>query len=169
MAKKVKVNIDDLENHVRKKGQEACRLVAGKIRDDLTLEAKNAISEFYNSYTPDYYKRHFYNFQEKSFKKYYANPHNKIYYGGVELTPNAMDDIYQDSVEQVFQSVYEGFHGPASMIGTGYASIGETPIKFSKVPERMWPSPMELLYRKRDYIIDHIQDYIDYAQKIIDL
>lgn len=161
---KSKIDISGLEDYIKKKVQEIGRITAGKIRDDLTEEAKIAIQAFYDDYSPKYYHRHYYNFKKNSFKKYYANPHNKIYYGGVELTPEALDDLYQDNTEQVFDSVYAGFHGVASMIGEGYYSIGQTPQKFALVPRRMSPSPMQRLLDKRDYIEKNIQDYLDYAQ-----
>ena len=178
MAKKNNIDLSELENHIKKYTKDVMRVTAGKIRDDLTEEAFTSIVKFYTSYSPKYYHRHYYNFMENSFKKYYANPHSKIYYGGVELTPEAMDNIYQDSTEEVFESVYAGFHGPASMIGGGYATnLGIEPRFFHQssgkytynIPERMKPSPIESLYIKQNEIENNIQDYIDYAQSRVNI
>ena len=172
---KVKIDISGLEKKLNKYVQNVCRVAAGKIRDDLNEEAITAIAKFYTSYSPKHYKRHYYNFMDNSFQKYYANPHNKIYYGGVKLTPELMDDIYQADTQQVFDTVYAGFHGPASMIGIGNSHpdiygvekfynhpLGDYTIN---VPARMWPSPMQRLLDKKNEIIYNIQDYIDYASK----
>ena len=129
---------------------------AGKIRDDLTEEAALSISDFYADYTPVYYQRHYYNFTKNSFEKYYVNAHGTIYHGGVRLTPDAMDDIYQDPVVEVFDSVYAGFHGVSSMF--------VSPRTFTVTPV-MSPSPMERLYQKREDIVNNIEKYIEYGKK----
>lgn len=124
--------------------------MATQIRDDLTKSAAVAIEAFYQDYTPIYYQRHYYNFREKSFKKYYDNKHNHIIRGGVELSSENMDDIYQDSTQQVFDMVYAGYHGVAS----GF----EEPYTFTPV-HVMKPSPLEIIEEYRDNIINHIDWY----------
>ena len=86
MAKKSKLDLSDLENYLKTYSKTVCRIAVGKIRDELTEEARTAIELFYESYSPVYYNRHYENFRKRSFKKYYANPHNQVYYGGVQLT-----------------------------------------------------------------------------------
>ena len=152
------IDFSSLEKELLKIGNETLKTAAGKIRDELYEEGKLAIEMFYNSYNPIYYRRHYYNFYNKSFKKYYSNAHGIVYRGGIELTPENMDSIYQDPVTEVFDTVYAGMHGPAGAITTGYASIGTTPRTFSPVPRTA--SPMQMLLDKRDYIIDHIDDYL---------
>ena len=151
------INIDtsSLEAALKEIAEDACRNAAGRIRDELYEEAKLAIEDFYNSYNPIYYRRHYYNFYNKSFKKYYSNAHGTIYRGGIELTPENLDEIYKHPASDVFDSVYAGIHGPAAMGFTWHhpkgGAIGAAPIT---------ASPMETLLKKRDYIIDHIEDYL---------
>lgn len=153
----------DVEADLKKYCGKVLSSAAGKIRDELTEEAFNAIVYFYTSWAPKYYRRHYYNFLEKSFEKYYSNPHGTIYRGGVKLTPEEMDDIYQhpkndpdyDIVQEVFDSVYAGFHGVSSMFVNPY-TFTVTPV--------MDPSPMERIYARRDYIERHIDEYIDYGK-----
>ena len=123
---------------------------AGKIRDELTQEAHDAIELFYASYTPVSYRRHYYNFRTKSFEKYYSNAHGTVFRGGVTLTPDKMDDIYQDPTLEVFDSVYAGFHGVAAMF--------VSPKSFFVTPH-MDPSPIEMIYAKQRYISRHIEEY----------
>jgi hypothetical protein len=153
---------DDVENDLKHYVNKMLSSTAGKIRDDLTEETAQAIADFYADYTPEYYHRHVdakgrhYNFGKNSFEKYYSNPHGTIFSGGVILTPSRMDDIYQDSVQEVFDTVYHGFHGVSSMFVNPY-TFSVTPV--------MSPSPIERIYAKRDYIRKHIDKYIEYGKK----
>ena len=67
---------------------------ATECREILSDAVQMAIWSFYADYTPVKYVRHYYNFLKNSYIKYYKNPHNKIIYGGVELSPDNMKDIY---------------------------------------------------------------------------
>ncbi len=166
-----KTNISQLTEYLEQYTKEVGRVAAGTIRDELTEETFSAIVKFYTSYTPRSYKRHYYNFLEHSFKKYYSNAHGNIYRGGVELTPELMDDIYQNSLdysgpqitEQVFDTVYAGFHGVAS------TQIYPNNTNSRFIPPPMIPSPMELILTKREYIIGHIEKYIEKAQEKVRL
>lgn len=160
-----KVDVSSLKDYLEKYAKEVGRITAADIRDELTDAAFNAIVKFYESYSPRSYRRHYYNFLEKSFRKYYSNAHGTIYRGGVEFTPQLMDDIYQSSsgyspaqvTEQVFDTVYAGFHGVAStQIYPGSAPRYSPPV--------MRPSPMELILSKRDEIEDNLDKYIQKAQ-----
>lgn len=160
------VNASDLKEYLEKYSKEVGRITAASIRDELTETAFNAIVQFYEDYSPKSYQRHYYNFLEKSFRKYYSNAHGNIYRGGVEFTPQLMDDIYQSSngysstqvTEQVFDTVYAGFHGVAS---TQIYPQGYEP---RVIPHVMSPSPMEIIEKRRDEIVDNLQDYILKAQ-----
>lgn len=164
MAKKKNVSWDDVERDLKKYFGNLLAGAAGKIRDDLTQEAFNSMASFYTDWAPRYYKRHYYNFMENSFKKYYSNPHGTIYRGGVKLTPENMDNIYQkrkdmspqEATYEVFETVYHGFHGMASMFVSPH-SFKVTPV--------MVPSPLERIKAKRDYIADHLDEYIEYGRK----
>ena len=161
------VDISSLKDYLEKYTKEVSRITAGTIRDELTETAFYAIVQFYEDYSPKHYKRHYYNFLEKSFRKYYSNAHGNVYRGGVEFTPQLMDDIYQSSkgyssaevTEQVFDTVYAGFHGVSS---TQIYPQGFAP-RF--IPHVMSPSPMEIILDRRDEIVDNLQDYILKAQE----
>lgn len=162
-----KIDLSGLEAYIKEYASNVARNVAGQIRDDLFKEAKLAIEAFYNSYSPKYYRRHYYNFYNKSFKKYYSNAHGTIYRGGVELTPENLDSIYRAPAEFVFETVYAGYHGPADF-GVGWGRTHDDLKNFSPVGngegiESSTAVPMEMIEKKRDYIIDHIQEYIDAA------
>ena len=136
--------------------QKATAKTAQLIADKMTETAKYAINKFYDDYTPMYYNRHYFNFKNNSFRRYYKNQHSKTFIGGVELTPERMQDVYQDPVREVFDSVYAGFHGVSSMF--------ENPKSFTVTP-RMKPSPMEILKKKQENIKKNLDDYINKAQK----
>lgn len=139
---------------LRKYTDNVCRATAGGIRDELTQEAASAIAYFYyEDYpNPKVYNRHF-QFENNSFEKYYAKS-GKYYYGGVRLTPEQMNDVYQQSVDIVFDSVYSGLHGPV----IAYLRAGnQLPI--------MTPSPLERILNKRDEIIQNPQEYIERAKQ----
>lgn len=63
-----------------------------KAADELTKTAEYAISEFYNDYTPQSYKRT-YNLKNNSYKRYYKNNGHMVY-GGVYIGSEYMDTYY---------------------------------------------------------------------------
>lgn len=142
-------------DNLRTYSQNVCRIAAGEIRDELTKEAASAIAYFYYENYPDpkVYERHF-QFEKKSFEKYYAKS-GKYYYGGVRLTPEKMDSVYDQSVDTVFNSVfYLGMHGPIR----AYMRAGnQLPL--------MRPTPLEWIQKKRDKIIANPQEYIERAKR----
>lgn len=140
-----------LFNALVKYGNEVCRKTAQNIATDLTKTAEFAINEFYEDYSPVMYQRHFYNFERKSFKRYYEHSHSKKFYGGVELTPERMDDIYEGTVNQVFSSVYNGWHG---------VPMG----KYTQEIERMDPTPYDIIYDRYFDIVLNINKYLEQAQ-----
>lgn len=159
MAKSDGMSWAEIETHLEKYAKRVLSAAAGKIRDDLYKEAETAIADFYASYNPIYYRRHYYNFEKNSFRKYYSNKHGSIIYGGVELTPQLLDDIYQEkNTQEVFDTVFEGFHGPASMF--------YTPKTFSVIPPRMIPSPRQRLLNMRKRIMDSPEKYIEFGKKV---
>lgn len=146
MIKKNKVVVtSDLIYDLRKYAENFCVGMATQVRDDLYMQTTFAIGTFYMNYKPNYYKRHYYNFMDKSYKKYYSNPHNHLIRGGVELSYEYMDDIYQDDVKEVFDFVYHGFHGVSSVI--------------HKTPTVMKPSPLDIIYKRRTYILNHLDRF----------
>ncbi len=129
------------------------------VADELTEACRNAITDFYDQYDPEnpalhhgrvYYYRHW-NFNNsnrvKTFRKY-----TKRNVGGVELLPSNLPNVYRgknSSPQSVFDRVYLGLHGIASLQGYG-------------VP-RLQPSPIRRLLDKQKYIIDHADEYCDRA------
>lgn len=71
--------IKELQN----RAQTACKWAA----DELTDEARNAIDDFYGSYSPAVYGRT--GGLNQSYRRYYSNKHGNIIYGGVELTDSS--------------------------------------------------------------------------------
>lgn len=148
---KSKVEITkELKNDLEKYSSKVAVGLATKVRDDLIEATVYAIAAFYMDYTPKYYKRHYYNFMNNSYEKYYRNAHGNIVYGGVFLSPSGMDDIYQDETQEVFDLVYAGYHG----VSSGF----ETPKSFTSTPV-MTPSPLEIIKNERDNIVSNIEAY----------
>lgn len=143
-----------LYDDLNKYGKNFCVGMATKVRDTLTTSAAIAIESFYQDYTPKYYKRHYYNFRENSFRKYYENKHGRIIRGGVELSPERMDHIYRDSTEEVFDMVYAGYHGVASGFNEPYTF---TPVHV------MNPTPLEIIENSRNNILTHINQFEKYG------
>lgn len=152
MKRKNKVHISaNLKTDLDKFSVEVSKELAKLVRQEMLETAQDAITKFYMDYDPVRYKRHYYNFMENSFRGYYKNPHNQIIRGGIELTPYLLDDIYgkrnHDVTNVVFNLVYSGFHGNISATGYG-----------QDIP-RMSPNPMEIIQKKRKYIVENINLY----------
>ncbi len=147
-----------LFNALVKYGNDVCRKTTHNIADELTKTASFAIEDFYEDYPPHVYQRHYYNFEKKSFKRYYEHSHGKKFYGGVELTPERMDDIYEGTVSQVFSSVYNGFHG------IPYEKGSSDDIEDKRKIKRMSPTPYEIILDKQYEIVLDINKYLKQAQ-----
>ena len=156
MAKKKIKTINDLRDEIKRIADKKMVRIAAKIRDDLTETAGSAIQAFYNNYRPGsdgeplYYQRHYWNFEEHSFQKYYAHSlSSDIYYGGVRLTPELMYDVYREDTFEVFTSVYSGYHGPKEL----YNSYTK------RIPPIMSPSPRERIILRRDEIKRQLENH----------
>ena len=92
--------------------------LAHKVSDMMIEEYKYVIERFYGEYTPVSYVRHSARGMlpglNKTFKKYYKNSHNTIYYGGIEITSEEMYNDYRDPKEGVLGSFLAGYHGRPS-------------------------------------------------------
>lgn len=110
--------MDALKNDVKKLSHALSSNLAHKISDEMAEEYQYVIERFYREYDPEYYVRHSDRGMKpglnKTFKKYYKNPHNTIYYGGIEITSDNMYDDYRDSKEKVLNSFLNGYHGRPS-------------------------------------------------------
>ena len=107
--------INDLQTDVRLMSHTISNSLAHQISDKMAQEYQYVIDKFYSEYSPEYYKRHADRGMtpglQKTFKKRYKNPHNTIYYGGIEITSDGMYDDYHDSKDKVFESFLDGYHG----------------------------------------------------------
>lgn len=107
--------VNDLKSDMKLMSHTISSDLAHQISDKMAEEYQYVIDRFYNEYSPEYYKRHADRGMEpglqKTFKKYYKNPHNTIYYGGIEISSDRMYDDYHDSKDKVLKSFMEGYHG----------------------------------------------------------
>ena len=141
MGKKNSILID-IAKEINEYSRDIAKQMAIYTRDELMKEAQRAIKIFYNHYSPIYYYRHKpigYNIN-KSFRKYYANDHNIVYKGGIELSSNWMNDIYRADKDYVFNLVFSGYHGNVTML----------PFPIFHTPPIMSPSPLDIILIKRD-------------------
>lgn len=110
--------MDTLKKDVKMLSHALSSSLAHKISDEMAEEYQYVIERFYSEYNPEYYVRHSERGMKpglnKTFKKYYKNPHNTIYYGGIEITSDNMYDDYRDSKEKVLSSFLAGYHGRPS-------------------------------------------------------
>lgn len=124
----MKVNMDlsnfesqilrDLNSDIKQMSHVVSSNLAHKISDEMAQEYQYVIDRFYSEYDPEYYVRHAERGMKpglnKTFKKYYKNPHNTIYYGGIEIISDNMYDDYRDPKEKVLSSFLDGYHGRPS-------------------------------------------------------
>ena len=110
--------MDALRSDVNMLSHALSSSLAHKIADEMAEEYQYVIERFYSEYDPEYYVRHSKRGMNpglnKTFKKYYKNPHNTIYYGGIEITSDNMYNDYRDSKEKVLNSFLDGYHGRPS-------------------------------------------------------
>ena len=110
--------MDALKNDVNMLSHALSSNLAHKISDEMAEEYQYVIERFYGEYSPEYYVRHSERGMmpglNKTFKKYYRNPHNTVYYGGIEITSENMYNDYHDSKEKVLSSFLDGYHGRPS-------------------------------------------------------
>ena len=111
--------MDALKNDVSMLSHALSSSLAHKISDEMAEEYQYIIERFYSEYNPEYYVRHSERGMmpglNKTFKKYYKNPHNTVYYGGIEITSENMYNDYHDSKEKVLSSFLDGYHGRPSV------------------------------------------------------
>lgn len=152
----VKDIFDEIMDDIQEYSKNIAKFTAIEIREELAFTVYDAIEKFYDSYEPEYYRRHYDNFMKKSYKKYYKNNHDTTFTGGVILSPELMDDIYRADKEFVFNLVYAGYHGLDSW------SSAEEPTSWG---ERMQPSPLDLIESKYKEILRDPNKYSDAAEK----
>ena len=141
--------IDDIIQDIKNYSSNVAKFAAIEVRDELAQVAHDAIESFYNDYEPEEYYRNYYNFKKKSYSKYYHDSHGTTFSGGIEFTPEEMDELYIHDTrspfakhatygapaELVFEKVMEGWHG----LSTPY-----------NIAEQMNPTPMEMINKAYD-------------------
>ena len=158
MAQRNKL-LEDIARELEQFSKDVAKEMAINTRDELYKEADNAINTFYSHYpSPLYYQRHTnpyvgYNIK-KSIKKLYHSPHGTSFNGGIELSSEWMDDIYNTNrkknyihTDYIFNLIYAGYHGNVNML----------PNYDGFVPPVMSPSPLELILNKRDELVEKAQ------------
>lgn len=125
MAKTDTSLIDDIISDIKQYSKDISKYSAIEVREELYVTAFNAIDYFYSEWEPEYYDRHEYKITkwigykpvtlthnpQKAIKKFYHDNHEKVFTGGITLSPDYMDDIYRGEPELIFDLVYSGFHG----------------------------------------------------------
>ena len=107
--------MSDLESDIKLMSHTISSDLAHQISDKMAEEYQYVIDRFYSEHDPKHYTRHADRGMtpglQKTFKKYYKNPHNTIYYGGIEISSDYMYNDYHDSSEEVLSSFLSGYHG----------------------------------------------------------
>lgn len=142
-----------LEEIVRERVQKA----ASKIADELTVEAGFSIVRFYTHYSPIYYRGQ--GGLSDTYTRYYRNPHNVIYYGGVELHPGSGSYSGWSGGRKV--SVGSDFVSALAVFNGMHGNVEAFPHAIKNVPPRMPQSPFELVNKKKDEIINNIDSYVN--------
>ena len=149
MAKKIN-NLEDIAKEIEQYSRDIAQQMARNTRDKLAKTAEIAIKKFYDHYDPIVYDRHtpLMGNIRKSFRKFYANPHNTVFRGGIELSPEWMDDLYSTpkhpvDKDMIFNLIYAGYHG----------NVGMFPVPVETVPPIMDPSPLDILLNTRDNLM----------------
>lgn len=99
---------------LNKYAKNVAKNMAIAVKEDIAKRYVYLIDTFYTEYTPEYYVRvhGLYN----SFKKFYKNLHNSVFYGGIEISDTKMlDDNYKAEKATVLASFLSGYHGLVSL------------------------------------------------------
>lgn len=138
--------IDDIAKDLKTYSSNVAKFAAIEVRDQLAQTAHDAIESFYNDYKPTEYYRNYYNFRKKSYKKYYHDAHGTTFTGGIEFTPEEMDELYINHsadgfwgapAELVFEKVMAGWHGLSAPYN---------------VTSKMTPSPMDKIKKRYEQL-----------------
>lgn len=180
---KVKVNKDffgDLGTELKNLKADVGNYIAGEASNRLSKTANAAIKSFYDDYTPRNYRRHW-QFEDKAFKPYRnSNGKNGKYYGGIRLTPELFDDVYDinkykvygmvmgcvigedvtDNPDIDFDSVYAlgGYHGPNSIFNNDPPPTRPDPI--TQILDEL-----DNIYADGNYLIDQGVAYSKHKRK----
>ncbi len=155
--------IENIKKRIEEEAPKAAAAAAQKIATELTQYSTTVMVQFYLSYSPTQYKRSG-ALGTQTIKRYYRNPHGKIFHGGVELIPNYSGSYpsifykYNNKVmspEAIFDLAYEqGKHGNMEALAGVIHSHNFT------IPPIVKPSPKKQIEQKRDDIVRRIDSYI---------
>lgn len=142
--------------------EEKARKATSRIADDLTKEANRAIDEFY-SWSPRRYKRQEAIRKINKPKRYYRNPHNTIYRGGVELPASTGGSYHANylpghpavSDEYIADLFYAGRHGATECFPRWVLN------HIRNMPPTMSPSPIEMIETKYNEISNNLANYFE--------
>lgn len=151
---------------MKQRVRDIAKTVASQIADELTEEAKTSIVMFYSHYNPVRYKtRHKNDFLKNAVKRYYKNPHNTQYYGGVDINDGRLSfngyhsNVYPSDHEKwhvqksyIYDLVMEGRHGATELFPWF--------DRIQHVPPVMENGPRKRVSTKYDLIYNHIDDYL---------
>ncbi len=180
--------LDLVKQDIRKYANNYMRHLATILGEEMVDATRDIIQEFYKDYDPVRYRRHYYNLENQSFRRYYSNRHGgRTHVCGVQFTPELMDDLYVADTDQVLSSVLDGFHGLPyengvdkktqkpweKPVGYGYYNFGGYDYGHTEkvgqqrlAIKRMSPTPLELLEAKRDELVENIDKYSDQAMEL---
>lgn len=155
--------LDGILEDIKAQAPKVLSNAAKQIADEMTDYTSTVIANFYGSYGPHVYHRH--GGLNNSFKRYYKNG-STIFYGGVELLPDAVGghpSIFVKtngkvmSSDAIFEySFMQGMHGNTPML---QVALG-MPLS---IPPNMSPPPIVLVEQKRDSIVGSIESYIHFS------
>lgn len=168
MSKKITISIsaklmNDFENDLNEYGKRICKYVASTGRDMIAKKMDSIIDRFYREYTPGDDSRHmednFYDHflyklyvrhhdreanlnpgLQLIYYKFYSNPHNTIYSGGIVINTEKMYTDYHIDNSFVLESFLDGYHGPEFM-GIHKGTF-----------------PLREIMDYRDYLVDNIEE-----------
>lgn len=107
----------DMWAEIEKLGRQKAKELAEETAKELQQEALEQTYEFYDEYSPMYYKRHpgagtDTSGMARSIEKVVkSSDHGRAYIGGIRISTDNMHTDYNGTPLQVLQSYLDGFHG----------------------------------------------------------
>lgn len=153
--------MENVEKQIKTELEFQASRAARRIADELTETAESAINDFY-SWRPKMYHRN--GSAQKMFQRYYRNPHNSVYHGGVEFLPN-IGSYHANYLpgnpsvmsRYIFNLVYlQGRHGATEDFPESVRAY------ISNYPPMMITSPMKQVLKKRKEILSNFKSYFNY-------
>lgn len=134
----IDIDLKNLEDRLKEFSKNIAKNMAIEVRERLYKEAPFCIQSYYSTWSPKHYKRHYYNLMDNSYLKYYSNPHNTVYRGGVKLSSSNMADIYRLDTDEVFNMGWitgEHYHGISGNPGVKIIDYVTSPTPYKYLEE----------------------------------